>query len=68
VKREPLNQTDLKDGVDATLGGGGGIFWKMLVREAHRWLGGMEVAILPSMESLLESSRTFSRRCHRIIP
>jgi hypothetical protein len=50
VKHEPLNQTDLKDGVDATLGGGGGIFWKMLVREAHRRPGGMEVAGLPSVE------------------
>jgi hypothetical protein len=26
VQREPLDQTDLKNGVDATLGGGGGIF------------------------------------------
>jgi hypothetical protein len=26
VQREPLDQTDLKNGVDAILGGGGGIF------------------------------------------
>jgi hypothetical protein len=26
VQREPLDQTDLKDGVDAILGGGGGSF------------------------------------------
>jgi hypothetical protein len=26
VQHEPLDQTDLKDSVDATLGGGGGIF------------------------------------------
>jgi hypothetical protein len=26
VQREPLDQTNLKDDVDATLGGGGGIF------------------------------------------
>jgi hypothetical protein len=26
VKREPLDQTDLKDGIDAILGGGGGSF------------------------------------------
>jgi hypothetical protein len=28
VQREPLDQTDLKNGVDTTLGGGGGTFWK----------------------------------------
>jgi hypothetical protein len=26
VQHEPLDQTDLKDGMDATLGGGGGTF------------------------------------------
>jgi hypothetical protein len=29
VQREPLDQTDLKDGIDATLGGCGGSFWKL---------------------------------------
>jgi hypothetical protein len=38
VEHEPLDQTDLKDDVDAILGGGGGIFLKMLTREAHRGL------------------------------
>jgi hypothetical protein len=33
----------LKDGVDATLGGGGGIFWKIPVCETHKGLGGMHV-------------------------
>jgi hypothetical protein len=77
VQREPLDQTDLKDDVDATLGGDGGIFRKMPVREAYRGPGGMHVGpasptwrwlASPSMESLLESSRTFQHRCHRIIP
>jgi hypothetical protein len=29
LQREPLDQIDLKDGVDATLTGGGGSFWKL---------------------------------------
>jgi hypothetical protein len=29
---EPLDQTDLKDGVDAILEGGGGSFWKLTGR------------------------------------
>jgi hypothetical protein len=29
---EPIDQTDLKDGVDATLVGGGGSFWKLIGR------------------------------------
>jgi hypothetical protein len=43
VQREPLDQTVLKDGVDAILGGGRGIFQKMLTRGAHRSLGGTMV-------------------------
>jgi hypothetical protein len=43
VQHEPLNQTDLKDDMDATLGGGGGIFWKMPVCGAHRGPGGMHL-------------------------
>jgi hypothetical protein len=31
VQREPLDQIDLKDGVDANLGGGGGNFCKLIV-------------------------------------
>jgi hypothetical protein len=77
VQREPLDQTNLKDDVDANLGGGGGIFWKMPVCGAHRGAGGMHVGpagptwswlASPLVESLLESFRTFPRRCHRIIP
>jgi hypothetical protein len=34
VKRETLDQTDLKDGVDAILGGDGGSFYK-LTSEGH---------------------------------
>jgi hypothetical protein len=32
VQREPLDQTDLRNGVDATLGGGGETFQKMEAR------------------------------------
>jgi hypothetical protein len=32
LEREPLNQMDLRNGVDATLGGGGGTFWKPKAR------------------------------------
>jgi hypothetical protein len=32
VQHEPLDQTDLRNGVDATLGGGGGTFQKMEAR------------------------------------
>jgi hypothetical protein len=34
VQREPLDQTDLKDDVDAILGGGGGSFSKLTGRRA----------------------------------
>jgi hypothetical protein len=32
VEHEPLDQIDLKDGVNAILGGGGGTFWKVIAR------------------------------------
>jgi hypothetical protein len=32
VQREPVNQTNLRNDVDATLRGGGGIFQKMEVK------------------------------------
>jgi hypothetical protein len=32
VEREPLDQTNLKNGVDAILGGGRGSFWKLIGR------------------------------------
>jgi hypothetical protein len=41
VQREPLDQTDLKNGVDAILGGGEGSFWKRTVWWGHRGLGGL---------------------------
>jgi hypothetical protein len=41
VQRELLDQTDLKNGVDATLGGDGGTFWKRVDSGAHRGLGGI---------------------------
>jgi hypothetical protein len=41
VQREHLDQTDLKNGVDVILGGGGGIFWKLLMNGPHRGPGGM---------------------------
>jgi hypothetical protein len=34
-----VDQTDLKDDVDATLEGSGGIFWKMPVHGGHRGSG-----------------------------
>jgi hypothetical protein len=43
VKCEPLDQTDLKDGVDAILGGGERSFWKLIGRDHHGRPGGMEV-------------------------
>jgi hypothetical protein len=43
VQHEPLDQTDLKDGVDAILGGGGGNFWKLTGRVHHGRLGGTMV-------------------------
>jgi hypothetical protein len=43
VKREPLDQTNLRNGVDATLGGGVGIFWNRDDSGAHRGPGGTMV-------------------------
>jgi hypothetical protein len=43
VQREPLDQTDLRNGVDAIQGGGGGTFWKLLTSGPHRGPGGMVV-------------------------
>jgi hypothetical protein len=43
VQREPLDQTDLKDDVDAILEGGGGTFWKLLTNGPHRGPSGMVV-------------------------
>jgi hypothetical protein len=58
VQHEPLDQTDLKDDVDAILGGGRGIFQKMLTRGAHRGLG-VTMVVSASGGRLLESSRVF---------
>jgi hypothetical protein len=41
VQREPLDQSDLKDNVDAILGGSGGSFWKWTARWGHRVSGGL---------------------------
>jgi hypothetical protein len=35
VQREPLDQIDLKNSVDAILGGGGVSFWKLTGRGPH---------------------------------
>jgi hypothetical protein len=43
VQRERLDQTDLRNGVDAILGDGGGTFWKLLISRLHREPGGMVV-------------------------
>jgi hypothetical protein len=39
LQREPLDQIDLKDGVDAILRGGGGSFWKLTDRGYCQGLG-----------------------------
>jgi hypothetical protein len=41
VKHVPLDQTDLKDGVDAILGGGGRSFWRMTAKWDPGGPGGM---------------------------
>jgi hypothetical protein len=41
VQHEPLDQTDLKDGVDAILGGDGESFWKRTTRWGHRGPSGV---------------------------
>jgi hypothetical protein len=43
VKREPLDQTNLKNGVDAILGGGGESFWNLTGRGHHGRPGGTMV-------------------------
>jgi hypothetical protein len=45
VQREPLDQTDLKDGIDAILGGSGRSFWKLIGRDHHGRPGSMEVGL-----------------------
>jgi hypothetical protein len=49
VQREPLDQTS----VNAIIGGSGGIFQKMLMREAHRGLGDTMVGPAPLPGGLL---------------
>jgi hypothetical protein len=43
VQNGSLHQTNLKDSMDATLEGRGGIFWKMPVHGARRGPGNMHV-------------------------
>jgi hypothetical protein len=43
MEREPSDQTDLRNGVDAIQRGGGGIFQKMANRWAHGGSSGMVV-------------------------
>jgi hypothetical protein len=43
VQCEPLDQTDLKDGVDVILGASGGSFWKLTGRGPPGRLGGTMV-------------------------
>jgi hypothetical protein len=45
LQREPLDQTDLKNGIDAILGGDGGTSWKLLMSEPRRGPGGMVVGL-----------------------
>ena len=43
VECEPSDQTDLRNGVDEILGGGGGTFWKLLTNGAHRGPASLQV-------------------------
>jgi hypothetical protein len=45
VHREPSDQTDLRNGIDAILEGGGGTFWKQADSGAHRGPGGTMVGL-----------------------
>jgi hypothetical protein len=40
-QRVPLDQTNLRNGVDAILGGSGRTFWKLLMSGPYRGPGGM---------------------------
>jgi hypothetical protein len=61
LERELLHQMDLRNGVDATLGGGGGTFWHGLGPVGPTWL-----PLGPHLG--MASSRTFPCICHGIIP
>jgi hypothetical protein len=74
VQRETLDQIDLKDGIDAILGGGGESFWKLTGRghlpdQEAPWWGWLappgSLSGSNSGSCLLESSRTLwnSFRC-----
>jgi hypothetical protein len=45
VHREPSDQTDLRNNIDAILEGGGGTFWKQADSGAHRGPGGTMVGL-----------------------
>jgi hypothetical protein len=45
VQHEPLDQTDLRNGVNAILGGGVGTFYKLPTSGPHRGPGGMVVGL-----------------------
>jgi hypothetical protein len=38
LQREPLDKTNLRNGVDAFLGDGGGTFWKLLAVVIDKYL------------------------------
>jgi hypothetical protein len=73
VQCEPLDQTDLRNGIDAILGGGGGTFWKLLISGPHKGPGDMVVGPIgptyhplrvPAVWCLLVSSKTFWSSFH----
>jgi hypothetical protein len=74
VQREPLDQTDLRNSVDATLGCGGGTFQKIEARGHQGVPASMGVGPAgPTWRPLgpclgVVSSRTFPCICCRIIP
>jgi hypothetical protein len=54
VQLELLDQTDLKNGVNAILGGGGGSFWKLTSRGHYAGLGATMVGpAIPTWQPLM---------------
>jgi hypothetical protein len=45
VQREPLDQTDLRNGVDAILGGDGGTFYKRADRWGNKGPSGLPIGL-----------------------
>jgi hypothetical protein len=68
VEREPLDQTDLRNSVDAILRGGGGTFWKVLTSGTHRGPDDMHVGLAPHVSSSSFASVWCPLECSRPYP